>query len=182
MSRNSKTILLGLVALICSCRPKYSPEPACVVFNDFEAVSGWRNTPGNNSQTVTWEDSHSGKFSYKIGKGQDFGYYYKNKLRDISDKKISWVKISGYCKSKSDKLQKTGILCCILDDKDVYKKWSVHFMDEFTAKKKDKWVYFEKSFDIGSVNDPGYFFSSVVCTTDSSDQAYIDDFKIEFFN
>jgi hypothetical protein len=173
--------LLLLLLLVSACRPKYSPTPVWVAYNDFENVAGWMNNPTNNSHTVVRGEAYSGSYACRIHGASNFGFYYKNRLKDISDKKISWVKISGYCKAKSDRLNKASVVCNLEDDKGVLKSWEVAFLQRFTEGRKDKWIHFEKSFNINTFSQPDYFLGAMVWSQDTTDEVLIDDFKIEFF-
>jgi hypothetical protein len=173
---------LLLVAMLAGgCRPKYSPTPVWIAYNDFENVDGWMDNPTNNSQTIVPGDAYSGRYACMVDRTSNFSYYYKNKLADVSDKKISWVKVSGYCKAKSDVLNKACVVFSVVDEKEINKYWGSAFLYEFTEGKKDKWIHFEKSFDINAVSQPGYTISSFVWSTDTTEKVLIDDFKVEFF-
>lgn len=173
---------LALLLLVAACRPKYSPRPVWVVKNDFEDVPGWVNNSSNNSHTVVAGDAHSGRYAYMIDNAHTFGYYYRSRLKDISDKKISWIKVSGYCKAKSDKLNKAAVVCNIEDETHTYKFWGEAFLEYYTEGKKDKWVYFEKSFNINAASKPEYYLGAFVWSPDTTDRVLVDDFKIEFFD
>jgi hypothetical protein len=175
-------LLVPIAIGISACRPKYNPTPVYTLFNDFESASGSINDPSGKFQLISTDEAYSGQQVCGINKSQDTCFYYKSKLGNISDKKISWIKISGYCMAKSDKLNKAAVECRVQDESKTYKSQDAVFLQRFTEGKKNKWIYFERSFNLSMVSKPEYTINTFVLTSDSSDEVLIDDLKIEFFN
>jgi hypothetical protein len=173
--------LIVCLGLISSCRPKYNPTPIFSTLNDFESTKGWMDVPSNNSHTIVDEDAHSGKFCSKIDKSNHYSYFYKYKLGDVQKEKTNWVRVSAYCKLKSDKINKTSIACSIQDDKGAIVNWTEENLAGYLEHSKDKWVYIEKNFNISAYSKPELMLGVFIWNADRDEEVLIDDLKIEFF-
>ena len=56
-------------------------DPHLIIDNDFENISGW--VPEAQTETLTQERAHSGKYSIKVDSAHEFGLTFNKPLRQV---------------------------------------------------------------------------------------------------
>jgi hypothetical protein len=179
--------IFSLLPLLCflwcsSCRPKYSPAPVYIAFNDFENVAGWISEPTNNNLTVEKAGGYSGRCYSRINKNNHFSYIFRASFKELTDKKIYWVRVSAKCKKKDAKINRATVVCNIQDSTNTYVYWQELPLATDFYGKTNEWVSIVKTFEISSKYRPSNYLGAFIWNGDKEDDLMIDDFRIEFFN
>ncbi|MCD6066816.1 MAG: hypothetical protein K0S33_1642 [Bacteroidetes bacterium] len=180
MHKNIQIVLITAFVSCFSCRPKYDPKPVFSTLNDFENVRGWISAVVNNSNTLTDVTAHSGKYSSRIDKNNQYSYSFRQQLKNLGAEPKSWVRVSMWCKYTGT-IDKSHLACFITNDKEVTQLWrAIHLAPELSGK-KNQWVYIEKSLDFSGHRDNDFNFNLFVSSGGGDEEVFIDDLKLEFF-
>jgi len=85
--------MLGLLGLAgCKSDSSASGDANQVAFNDFESLDGW----ASNTESLTKEQAHSGKYSIGVNPNVEFGLNYMMVLNKVFNHKPRKLRVSGW--------------------------------------------------------------------------------------
>jgi hypothetical protein len=168
--------------MLLACRPKYTPTPAYTALNDFENIVGWVNDPTNNNYTVEKGNAYSGHYYSHINANMHFSYIFRSKFRDLTEKKIYWIRVSAKCKKGDTDVKRATVACNIQDTLGTTVHWQELPLRSDFYGKNDEWITVVKTFEISSKYKPSHYVGVFFWNGDKNDDMKIDDFKVEFFH
>jgi hypothetical protein len=174
------SILFFFISLVTGCRPKYEPDPCYTTFNDLEESLGWFPSNANNGITIESGDAYSGNRFVRIRNGHDFGYFFKTQLKELSCRKVSWIKYSTICKKISGGIRDASVVCSVTDSLDRQIEW-IEVPLSFKLIERNKWTPIHVRFDISKKFDLKNNVALFIWTKGIGDHILQDDIKIEFF-
>ncbi len=164
--------LLFLILFCCGCT---SGSRDVVVFdNGFEAQKGWCEM--NN---VYEGKGHTGRFSSFTNSDYQYGTTFRIKIKDISDKPVTYLRFSVWC--YADAIPVTGRIIMSID-KDTVKNvfWNTWELSN-TIKEKQKWTEIDGELSL-KTNDANVPENTLIFYVWSNDKTNVlaDDFHLEF--
>lgn len=87
-------LLLTATAALAACGSGSGSDDAAaaIVHNDFEQLAGWMPA----TPSLTTDFAHSGRYAIKVGGDLDYSLSYAQIVGDISPKRFSRVRLSGW--------------------------------------------------------------------------------------
>ncbi len=88
----------GLLSLLTACHASFDNPSATdlanrIIVNDFEAVSGWVHP---DVPSLSIEQAHSGRWSVRVGPGQEYGYGCRLPLAQASAARPSKLRLRAW--------------------------------------------------------------------------------------
>jgi hypothetical protein len=173
-----KPILLLLCAvLLVSCTESASDDSAnakYIMKNDFESLAGW--LPANNS--LTTEQAHSGKYSIKVDKSQEYSMGFGDLLSKVTSRKPHRVNLSGWAYLPSNKATAHYQLQ-ILDPstgQSIFQD-GIILSDQIQAYKT--WMKVEKEIDLPENIVSAYEIRVYLWRASAEEPTYIDDVALK---
>lgn len=164
-----------MVLLVASCADNAKSE--LEFFNDFENVRGWGGSD-NNIHTVVKAIGKSGSYVSKTGTVDRFGYIFKIKLADVSQRKLKTVKSSIWVSAPV--IEDKALFVVSIDSAGKNVHWSGQKLIDF-VKVPDQWAEVMTSVDISQYNlNEDYTIGIYVWNTGNS-PLFADDHRVKFF-
>jgi hypothetical protein len=160
---------LSLILIVACGQPK---QKGLIYYNDCESIKGWAPV------YLSKKYAHSGMFSNKLDSAHQYGFTFKQTFKDISDERVSRIKISMWTFITPDAKGKMVIEIRNHDGHTVF--WQSTQLDAPTIK-RNIWqqVSAEYTVHADSVNRPENTVAIYPWCNAKSD-FYIDDIRIEF--
>lgn len=170
--------VLALAGLMASCSSDDALPAAganTITTNDFESMMGWVA----NSETLTKEHAHSGKYALKVDAGHEYSLTYDAVLGQVSPRKLKKIRVTGWGMLPNEKA--TGVLSVQVTDPDQGNKGVFGEGIDLKEQIKDynKWVKVSKEFTLPDEVTYTQHMKIFLWRAGSSEPAYIDDIAVE---
>jgi hypothetical protein len=167
-------IVLGLLGLAsCKSDSSASGDANQVAFNDFESLDGW----ASNTESLTKEQAHSGKYSIGVNPNVEFGLNYMMMLNKVFDHKPRKLRVSGWGYMADSK--STAQLDIQLFDLAQGKAVFGESIDYATAvKTPGKWVEISREITLPATTASTQQLRVFLWRAGASSPAFIDDVRV----
>lgn len=176
MKKNLFPLLLILVSLSSCFTKDEGSKDGKVYFNDYENILPW-NEASNNVQTIIKGQGHSGNYLCKVDTTLAFGYLFKAKLNQLSDKKVKKVKTSVWVNVKS--LNAKGSVVIALDSAGKVFHWQ-GLPIEKEMKAPNEWVNLKVEVDLDALklSDKPWLTLGTYVWNQGKEQILSDDLEV----
>ncbi len=176
-----KIITLVLLAVFGACRPKFSVSPFKTVIVDFDQESTRKIDSINKKPVFEKAKGYKGDYAGRTSNATQFGYIYKFRLGDISDKHIKWIKCCSMLKKLSGSVNTSCAVCEIKDAKGKRLEWLTVPL-RFKLIEREVWTEVEFNFDISHANDPENSIAISIWNLGSGEEVLQDELEIKFYD
>lgn len=167
---------LGATALLAGCGDKDGNNlPAnYIAGNGYESMEGW----APSATSITTEKAHSGRFSVKVDKDNEFGAGYINLLGKVSPTRVQKLTIKGWAfRTGAD--AKAAVVVSIVNPANPSQKVFWESLDLTTEVKTfNRWTEVSKTFTFPASVAPTYQLYVYLWRNGGSQPVYLDDVEL----
>jgi len=171
--KNTKLILLicGLFVAACSNYENLKFD------NDLENIRGWSGED-NNAKSVVKGIARSGKYCSKTDTAHQYGYIFKIRLSEVSQKQLKKVKASLW--ANIPQINNDAQLVLVLDSLNKNMFWKGKKLSEM-VKKTDEWTEVIEEADLSGYKPSKDYVLSIYIWNTGKTEVYSDDYCVKFF-
>ncbi|RSK31154.1 hypothetical protein [Hymenobacter metallilatus] len=165
-------LLAGL--LLAGCGP--APSDSCVLLqSDFEQFEGWAHPL---PPFLSTEQAHSGRYSYRLVEGTDFGSKFQQPLGISCAFVPRKLRLSGWVYLPSGRIGSTKLVVEINCQGRRKNVWECLEVQE-VVKRYGKWEYVQKIIRLPPDLEPSDILQLYVWHVEAGDPTWFDDLRLE---
>lgn len=166
-------MICGLLMAACSNNEQ---DKGLEFTNDLEDVNGWSGID-HNVHTVVKGMARSGNYISKMDTVNRYGYLFRSKLSDLSDKPLKAVKVAIW--ANVTEVSAEALLVVAIDSLGKSILWEGQKLNEF-VKKTDVWTEVLAEADLSKLKPGKDYVISVFVWNNGKSVIYTDDHRVRF--